>query len=289
MLAIVEHYLGAHQNARGRCESILSNYLPNDRRADIIRFQYDLRVSSRTFLARILWLRGFPDQARRAAEATVRDAQAINHAAFAVPGPGLRRGSPIALWVGDRAAAKRSMETLVHYSREFGLSLWSLFGSHYEGVLHEGVLRIVGDDLDAGFRQLGVGLDAFAEGRSRYRIWDGVTELVEALGPARQFAEGLALVEVGIELAEGGWLASEVLRLKGELLSLQGDPADAEASETYFHRALEAARRQGALSWELRAATSLARLLRKQGRHSDAIACLSRSTTGLPRVSEPPI
>ena len=161
------------------------------------------------------------------------------------------------------------METLVHYSREFGLSLWSLFGSHYEGVL-----RIVGDDLDAGFRQLGVGLDAFAEGRSRYRIWDGVTELVEALGRARRFAEGLALVEVGIELAEGGWLASEVLRLKGELLSLQGDPADAEASETYFHRALEAARQQGALSWELRAATSLARLLRKQGRHRDAIACL---------------
>jgi predicted ATPase/DNA-binding winged helix-turn-helix (wHTH) protein len=268
MLAIVEHYLGAHQNARGRCESILSNYLPNDRRADIIRFQYDLRVSSRTFLARILWLQGFPDQARRAAEATVEDAQAINHAASLCQALALA-ACPSALWVGDRAAAKRSMETLVHYSREFGLSLWSLFGSHYEGVL-----RIVGDDLDAGFRQLGVGLDAFAEGRSRYRIWDGVTELVEALGRARRFAEGLALVEVGIELAEGGWLASEVLRLKGELLSLQGDPADAEASETYFHRALEAARQQGALSWELRAATSLARLLRKQGRHRDAIACL---------------
>jgi predicted ATPase len=44
--------------------------------------------------------------------------------------------------------------------------------------------------------------------------------------------------------------------------------------EDLFRQALDAARRQAALSWELRAATSLARLLRKQGRPADAIACL---------------
>ena len=225
-------------------------------------------MSARTFLARVLWLQGFPDQARRAAEANVEDAQAINHAPSLCHALAMA-ACPIALWLGDQAAAKRSMDTLVHYSREFSLPLWSRFGSHYEGVL-----LIMGDDLDAGFRLLGVGLDAFTEGMSRYPIWDGVTELAEALGRTRQFAEGLVLVEVEFELAKGGWLAPELLRLKGEFLLLRGNPADAEASEAYFHQALAAARQHGALSWELRAATSLARLLRRQGRHGDAIACL---------------
>jgi hypothetical protein len=268
MVGIAEHYLGSHQSARGQFEQILSNYIPNDRRADIIRFGYDLRVAARTFLSRVLWLRGFPDQARRAAEATVEDAKAINHAASLCHALALA-ACPIALWVGDLAAAKRSMDTLIDRSREYGLPLWSRFGSHYEGVL-----LICGDELDAGFRHLGADADAFIEGRSRYRIWDGVTEVAEALGRTRRLADGLALVEIGSELAEGGWLAPELLRLKGELLALRGGPADAEASEAYFRQALEAAGQHGALSWELRAATSLARLLRNKGKSADGLARL---------------
>ena len=48
----------------------------------------------------------------------------------------------------------------------------------------------------------------------------------------------------------------------------------AAAAEGHFRQVLDRARRQGALSWELRAATSLARLLRDQGRSANAIACL---------------
>jgi len=55
---------------------------------------------------------------------------------------------------------------------------------------------------------------------------------------------------------------------------LQGTPSAAETPEALFREALGEARRQGALSWELRAATSLARLLRNQRRPADAIACL---------------
>ena len=82
------------------------------------------------------------------------------------------------------------------------------------------------------------------------------------------------MVEAGIEQSEAGWLTPELLRLKGELLLLQGAPAVAETAEDLFRQALDGARRQEALSWELRAATSLARLLRDQGRPADAIACL---------------
>jgi predicted ATPase len=98
--------------------------------------------------------------------------------------------------------------------------------------------------------------------------------MAEALGLAGRFADGLATVERGIDRSPGGWLAPELLRIEGELLLLNGTPGTAEEVEAVFRQALDGAREQGALSCELRAATSLARLLRNQGRHADAVACL---------------
>ncbi len=66
----------------------------------------------------------------------------------------------------------------------------------------------------------------------------------------------------------------ELLRLKGELLLSQKPAADDETVQSLFRQAFDEARRQQAPSWELRAVTSLARLLRNQGRHADAIVCL---------------
>jgi predicted ATPase len=59
---------------------------------------------------------------------------------------------------------------------------------------------------------------------------------------------------------------AELLRIKGELILSEGGPDAAEAAEDHFGQALDWARRQGALAWELRAATSLARLWRDQNR-----------------------
>jgi predicted ATPase len=96
----------------------------------------------------------------------------------------------------------------------------------------------------------------------------------EALTHAGRIAEGLSVVEAGIVQSEVGWLTPELLRLKGELLLLQSPPAVAERPEELFRQALDGARRQQTLSWELRAVTSLARLLRDQGRSADALTCL---------------
>ncbi len=98
--------------------------------------------------------------------------------------------------------------------------------------------------------------------------------MAEALGHVGRFADGLATVERGIDRSQRGWLTPELLRIKGELHLLQGTTGTTEAVEDYFRQALDAARRQQTLSWELRAATSLARLLRNQGRPADAIVCL---------------
>jgi predicted ATPase len=77
-----------------------------------------------------------------------------------------------------------------------------------------------------------------------------------------------------MEQFEAGCYTPELLRLKGELSLLQGTPAAAETAKDLFRQALDEARRQMSLPWELRAATSLARLLRHHGRHADAIVCL---------------
>jgi predicted ATPase len=62
---------------------------------------------------------------------------------------------------------------------------------------------------------------------------------------------------------------AELHRLEGEL-RVHAEPSDARAAEMCFRRALDIARKQQAKSWELRTATSYARLMRKQGRARQA-------------------
>ena len=68
--------------------------------------------------------------------------------------------------------------------------------------------------------------------------------------------------------------AAEISRLKGALLLQQAVP-DAAQAETRFHQALDVARQQQARSWELRAATSLARLWQSQGKRQEAYDLLA--------------
>jgi predicted ATPase len=97
------------------------------------------------------------------------------------------------------------------------------------------------------------------------------------LGHAGQVSEVLAELNEVIEQSEQGeecWLVADLLRLKGERLLMQDTQDAAMEAERHFRQALDWARRQGALSLELRAATSFARLLRDQGRPADAMALL---------------
>ena len=101
-----------------------------------------------------------------------------------------------------------------------------------------------------------------------------MSELAGALVHAGRLAEARALIDAGMEQSENCWFTPELLRLKGELSLLQGPPGVAETAQELFGRALDEAHRQEALSWELRAATSLARLLHHQGRPVEARAVL---------------
>jgi tetratricopeptide (TPR) repeat protein len=88
-------------------------------------------------------------------------------------------------------------------------------------------------------------------------------------------SEGIDAVDEGLELCRTSgvrMLESEIHRLKGELLLNEGNH---EAAAQSFRHAIELARRQGAKSWELRATTSLARLLASQERGAEALSMLA--------------
>jgi len=268
LIGVSHHYLGDQESARRHLERVLAgDVIPG--RKQVFRFQIDSQVVARVFLARILWLQGFPDQAMRTAERMVEDARAANHGfsfCFA-----LSLGAcVIALLVGDLAAAERYVDVLVDHATRHSLTYWHAYGS-----CHQGALAITRGDLNAGLRLLRAGFHELRGFRPALQV--STLLMIEALGRAGQIADGLAAIEEVIahsEHTDERWAISELLRIKGELLLLEGAPNAAAAAEDHFRQAIDWARRQGALSWELRAATSLARLLRDQGHSADALAVL---------------
>src|SRR5713101_2313216 len=99
--------------------------------------------------------------------------------------------------------------------------------------------------------------------------------LVRACEIAGQVEEAVTLLDDALQIvARTGerWFAAELNRHKGQLLLRQGHT---EAAEELYRKALSIAAEQGAKLWELRAATSLARLRRDQGRHAEACDLLA--------------
>jgi predicted ATPase len=228
-------------------------------------------VAARIFLAWTLWLEGFPDQAMRAAENSIEDALATNHAislCYALS----HAACPIALFVGDLTAAERYVKMLLDHSARHALGPW-----HASGRSHQGMLVIMRGDVVTGLRLLREGFDELGGANTAFRCLTFMSEIAEASGRAGQIADGLGTIEQAIarcESTEEHWAIAELLRVKGELLLLQGADGAAATAEDHFQQALDWARRQGALSWELRATTSLARLFRDQGRPADAMTLL---------------
>jgi predicted ATPase/DNA-binding winged helix-turn-helix (wHTH) protein len=270
MIGVSQHYLGDQPSARRHIEHLLTRYVTPLQRSHAIRFQIDPGVTARVFFARILCLQGFPDQAKRVAESSIEDARVTNHPISMGQALALA-ACPIALLAGDLAAAEHYVGMLLDHSTRHALARWRAFGRSYQGVL-----VIQRGDLSIGLRLLRAGIDE--RGDARFAVLRLIAFLMaEALGRAGQIADGLAAIEEALswtERTEERWLIAELLRVRGELVLLQGAPDAAATAEGQFRQALDWARRQGALSWELRAATSLARLLSDQDRSADATALL---------------
>jgi hypothetical protein len=221
-------------------------------------------------LARIPWLQGFPDEAVRTATGAVDDAHKFDHPtslchalAFAA--------CPIMLWVEDLAVAEIYIAMLVDHSARYALPFWVALSRTFQPLL-----LIKRGDFGFGLGQLRVDLDNFGA-RPGWIALMFLNELAAGFARAGQIADGLAAAEQAIERAERTevrWLSPDSLRISGERLLLQAATGAAAAAEEHFRQALDWARRQGALSLELRAATSLARLLRDEESSADARAVL---------------
>jgi predicted ATPase len=266
MIAVSQFYLGDLPSPRRHLEHVLAGYITPDQTWHIIRFQSNPRMVMSIFLARVLWLQGFPDQATRATHSTVEDARAANHT-ISLCQALAHAACPLALLTGDLAAAEHYGTMLLDHSTRHALPHWRACGRGFQGML-----VIQRGDVVAGLRLLRTGFDEFGEaGSAVLRLIAFL--MAEALGRAGQTADGLATIEEAIarsERTEEHWAMAELVRVKGELLLLQDAPGAAAAAEDHFRQALDWARRQGALSWELRAATSLARLLRDRDRIGEA-------------------
>jgi predicted ATPase/DNA-binding winged helix-turn-helix (wHTH) protein len=282
MTGIVLHHLGDQTSARRHIEGQVNHYVAPDRRSHTVRFLFDQRVTGRVFLARVLWLQGFPDQAMRIAQGILEDARAIDHtvslcyalsaAACSVP-----------LLVGDLAAAERFVAMLLDHSAKHVLALWHAWARCLEGALF-----IRRGDVKPGLSLLRTALDELRESEFAlpYTVFLGA--LAEALAGVGQVTQGIVAIDEALARSERDderWCVAELLRVKGELVLREGAPGAAAVAEDHFAQALDWARRQGALSWELRAATSLARLWRDQNRTKAAREILApvydRFTEGL--------
>jgi predicted ATPase/DNA-binding winged helix-turn-helix (wHTH) protein len=267
ILATALHYFGDQRKARHHIDRALAQLAALAQQPQIVRVRFDMRVSTHYFQARILWLQGFPEQALRVVEHNIEEGNAVGQALSfcSVLGQG---ACPIAFWAGDLDAAERYGAMLLDHTERHPIRLWHVWARCFNGL----VIAKRGD-LGAGLRALRGGLEEAGEARFLPRFLLLLGELAACLGKAGEIGLGLETVDEALarcEARDERWYVAELLRIKGELVMLE-DAADAATSaEGLFLRALDWAGRQQALAWELRTATSLARLWRDRHRTAEA-------------------
>jgi predicted ATPase len=262
------HYLGDQANARQHLHQVVMHYVAPSQRSHVTRFSFDQSTLARGTLSNVLWLQGFPDQAVRMAQGAVNDAQAIDHL-LSLCGVLVHSACTIALYVGDLAAAEHFLAMLQGHLAMHTLTIWNALARCLRGLL-----LIERGDV-AGLPQLRSAIGGLREMRyvMRYPAYLGI--LAQALGAHGNAAEARSVIDEAVAWAEEReerWCMPELLRIRGEVLQRDGAAA---AAEDQYMRALKGAREQQALSWELRAATGLARLWHQHGRSEEADELLS--------------
>jgi predicted ATPase len=271
ILATALHYIGDQTNARLHIDRVLAYLASLAQKPQIVRLRFDMRVSTHYFQARILWLQGFADQALRVVKHNIEEGHAIGHALTfcSVLGQG---ACPIAFLAGDFDAAARYGAMLVEHTERHPMRLWQLWARCFNGM----VMAKRGD-VTAGLGVLRGELEKAGEAKFLPRFLLPLGELAACFGQAGEVKEGLAIVDDALtrcKMRDEGWYLSELLRIRGELILKGGKFESVAESEQEYLLALDCARHQGALFWELRTATSLARLWRDQGRSAEAAALL---------------
>jgi tetratricopeptide (TPR) repeat protein len=255
-LGITLFYLGEVTRAQEHLEQAVRLYDPAEHRSLAAVWGQDWGIMARVILANVLLRLGYPDRAQRMHRETVElaregDPFTLSAALCAIP----------SYLHGKRAA--EHIEECVAIAGERGYALQLALATILRGHLRGGSRGL--EEIQKGAGQLaGPQLATFL----KY----GQMQLAEAYWGLGRSEDALAALEAAFASASENRVEDVSLqRLRGEIL-LQRNSA--EEAERCLRRALEIAREQEMKSDELRAATSLARLLRDRGRSDEARALL---------------
>ena len=250
---------------RAHYDQSVALYDPTMHRPLATRFGQDAGVATLCFRSLALWLLGYPDAALADGKQALREARDIGQAVnlfFA-----LLHTSLTHIQCGDYAVANAEADELAALTNEKGSSFWKALGMSMRGCL----FALTGKASDA--------VQMITSGTAALRS-TGTTQWMPLHSSyfARAYAElgqfddawrSIGEAMTAVETIKERWWEAEVNRTAGEITLLSPEP-DAAKAEAYFDRALTVARQQQAKSWELRAAMSMARLWRDQGKRDEA-------------------
>jgi class 3 adenylate cyclase/tetratricopeptide (TPR) repeat protein len=268
-LAIPLHLLGEFAPALDHCEKSISFYDSQRHRSLAFIYGMDAGVTSLSLAAWMLCKLGYPDQALEKGREAVALAREVAHPLSTANA--LMLGFCLVHWLrGEMQFVLESADALIALSQEQGFAFWLA-----EGISMRGTALVALGNEEEGLAEIHRGIAGWrATGARSYRT-TFLAMLLEAHLKRRDTEEGIKVLNEALATAESTKERHEVAllyRQKGELMRIRGNDGDAERS---FGSAIRIAKSQSAKSLELRATTSLARMLVKQGRRADARAMLA--------------
>jgi predicted ATPase len=276
-LAIGHRMMGAALLLRGdiaqgltHCDQAIALYDPTEHRPLATRFSADSRVSVLVWRAFALWVLGYPDKAVADADHALKDAREIGHAATLMVA--LRFASFPHIFCGNYATANALLNELLVLADGKGAFYWKVHGMSDKGSL----LALTGKAPDS-VQMLNSGITGFRSTGATFFMPLYLSCLARAHAELGQFDDAWRSIDdamTAVETTKESWYEAEVNRMAGEI-ALKSPVPDASKAEAYIERALAVARQRQAKSWELRAAMSMARLWRDQGKRDEARALLT--------------
>jgi predicted ATPase/class 3 adenylate cyclase len=258
-------FTGEIAKSRAHFDRAIALYDPAEHRSLATRFSVDTAVSVLSYRSWDLWILGYPEEALVDAKQAISAAREIGQAATLM----------YALWhvsvtqteCGNYERANAQLEEAIALADEKGASYWNGMATMARGR----VLALTGD-ASMAIRVITSGIAATRSLGGRQTFPAHMACLAKAYAEIGKFDDAFRIIGEAaseIEATEQGWWKSEVNRIGGEI-ELMSPERDAAKAERCFERALAIARKQQAKSWELRAATSMARLWRDQGKRQQA-------------------
>jgi predicted ATPase len=222
------------------------------------RFGQDVGVAALSYRSFAMWVLGYPKAALRDNDDAVRNAREIGQAATLMYA--LHLTSITYTLCGNYVAAAAQAQELVVLAEEKGSLFWKALGMADQGC----ALGLTGRASDA--------IETLISGFGTLFLPFFLPHLARAHAELGQFEEAwrcIGKAMTAVETTKEKWCEAEVYRVAGEI-ALKSPVPEVAKAQMYFERALAVARQQQAKSWELRAAMSMARLWRDQGKVQQA-------------------